>query len=173
MGRKLRLDHRKSKSERPNSSHDKKLPLLVSFPLSRVYSKLTVSLPRTIFLHGEVNSPSLLKQRLLSSSSLSSDWVIAPSDSDLTVCLIKFKNGDIPSDRVSVISVTVTEKLQCNITAYGRLLPYNTYTLTSLADFLDLLKFLETSHLCPGNYDIKFIEVGYQRKGIFTDQQGI
>ena len=151
MGRKLRLDYRKSKSERPSSSRDKKLPLLVSFPLSRVYSKLTVSLPRTIFLHGEVNALSVLKQRLLSSSSLSSDWVIAPSDSDLTVCFIKFKNGDIPSDRVSVISVTVTvtEKLQCNITAYGRLLQYNTYTLTSLADFLGLLKFLETSHLCP------------------------
>ena len=173
MGRKLRLDYRKSKSERPRSSRDKKLPLLVSFPLSRVYSKLTVSLPRTIFLHGEVNALSVLKQRLLSSSSLSSDWVIAPSDSDLTVCLIKFKNGDILSDRVSVISVTVTEKLQCNITAYGRLLQYNTYTLTSLADFLDLLKFLETKHLCPGNNDTKFIHVGYQRKGIFTDQQGI
>ena len=133
MGRKLRLDYQKSKSERPSSSRDKKLPLLVSFPLS------SVSLPRTIFLHGEANALSVLKQRLLSSSSLSSDWVIAPSDSDLTVCLIKFKNGDIPSDRVSVISVTVTEKLQCNITAYGRLLQYNTYTLTSLADLLGLL----------------------------------
>ena len=63
MGRKLRLDYRKSKSERPSSSRDKKLPLLVSFPLSRVYSKLTVSLPRTIFLHGEVNALSVLKQK--------------------------------------------------------------------------------------------------------------
>ena len=65
MGRKLRLDYQKSKSERPNSSHDKKLPLLVSFPLSRVYSKLTVSLPRTIFLHGEVNCSNQIPEGIL------------------------------------------------------------------------------------------------------------
>ena len=170
-GRKFRLSTHRKNEERKRRAQPVPLSLIVAIPLQLVVvPALIVSLPLACYTSGHVQSSDSLCARLTSSLSLPPSWIIA-STTSLTLCKLRVQQNGQASRADIIFTLSITSELEWTLSvsnlelspASCPILAEVPHTLSSVAVVHHLMVLLDSTKLCVGNPDRKFIDLWQHR----------
>ena len=170
-GRKFRLGtHRKNEERKKQRAEPAPPPLVVSISLQLVtIPALMISLPLAAYADGRVHSSESLWVRL-SSLSLPTSWIIA-SRTPLTLCKLRVHQEGEASRADVTFTLSISSELEWTLSFVNLklnstvcpLLAEMPHTLDSVAAVRCLMMLLDSTKLCIGNPDGKFLDLWRHR----------
>jgi len=157
-------EEHKQKAEPPPSS----LVVAISVQLVKIPA-MSISIPLAANTNGHIPSSDCLSSRL-SSLSLPTSWIIA-SRTPLTLCNLRVHPVGQPSRADITFSLSISSGLEWTLSFLNLklnstvcpLLAEVRRTLTSVAAVHHLMTFLDSTKLCIGNPDGKFLDLWQHR----------
>ncbi len=146
------------------------LPLVVAIPRQLVtIPPLTVSLPIESYLGGHVQSSAALLSRL-SSLSLPPSWIVASTE-PLTLCKLRVQQEGQASRADVTTTISISSQLGWTVFHSGKeltptscsLLSELPFELTSVTAVRHLITCLDSTKMCAGNSDEKFLKLWHHR----------
>ena len=179
-GRKFRLGtHRKNEERKRKRKReqedveqcDQPLTLVISIPHNIVtVPSLTISLPVASYISGLVHSSETLGTRLAASLVLPPLWM-TNSSAPLTLCKLRVGQEEQASRPDITTIIRLSDNLEWTLFIFGKelcpqscpLLRELPLQLTSVAAVGDMMRLLDSTKLCVGNSDEKFLELWHHR----------